>query len=385
VESRGIVSGSVDRSKVYFLRLGDGLDDLSAGLEDLMEASGVGDIVSPSEVVAVKLHFGESRETGHVRPRFVRRIVAWLAKRGARPFVTDTNTLYRGSRSDTVAHLLAAAEHGFTLGAVGAPVVIADGLRGTSETRLPVDGTFVREAPFAADLVKADSILSVAHFKGHELSGFGGAIKNLGMGGAARAGKLDQHSTTKPYVRPNCVACGTCVTWCPADAITVSEVAEMDAGKCIGCGECIAVCPEKAVGIRWNESTDTFQRKMVEYLAAIARVKRGRVGYVNFITDVHPVCDCYGTAKIPIVPDIGVTASMDPVAIDQASYDLVNEAPVAKKSELSEAYRQGGDKFRDLHPEVDPTTQLRHAEEMGLGTRNYELVEVSDSARSSAG
>lgn len=376
---------SVTKSRVHLLRLDDSLDDIPAGLEDLLEASGVGDIVSPNEVVAVKLHFGESRETGHVRPRFVRRIVGWLAKRGARPFLTDTNTLYRGSRSDTVAHLLTAAEHGFTLGAVGAPVVIADGLRGTNEIRLPVDGTLVREAPFGSDLVKADSILSVAHFKGHELSGFGGAIKNLGMGGAAKAGKLDQHSTTKPYVRPNCVACGVCVTWCPADAITVSEAAEIDAGKCIGCGECIAVCPEKAVGIRWNESTDTFQRKMVEYLAAIARMKRGRIGYVNFITDVHPVCDCYGTAKNAIVPDIGVAASIDPVAIDQASYDLVNEAPVAKGSELSEAYRQGGDKFRDLHPDVDPTTQLRHAEEMGLGTRNYELVEISDSARSSAG
>jgi hypothetical protein len=367
------------------LRLDDGLDNIPAGLERLLEKSGVGDIVSPNELVAVKLHFGESRETGHVRPRFIRRIVAWLAKRGARPFVTDTNTLYRGSRTDTVSHLRAAAEHGFTLAAIGGPVVIADGLRGTNEIRLAVDGSFVREAPFASDLIKADSILSVAHFTGHELTGFGGAIKNLGMGGASRAGKLDQHSTTKPYVRPNCVACGACASWCPADAITVSEAALIDVEKCIGCGECIAVCPEKAVGIRWNESTDTFQRKMVEYLAAIARVKRGRIGYVNFLTDVHPVCDCYGTAKVAIVPDIGVAAAMDPVAIDQASYDLVNEAPVAKGGELSEGYRRGGDKFRDLHPDVDPTTQLRHAEEMGLGTRNYELVEISDSARSSVG
>jgi uncharacterized Fe-S center protein len=374
-----------EKSTVHLLRLDDGLDGIPAGLEALLETSGVGEIVSPGEVVAVKLHFGESRVTGHVRPRFVRRIVAWLSKRGARPFVTDTNTLYRGTRTDTVSHLLAAAEHGFTLTAVGAPVVIADGLRGTSEIRLPLDGKFVTEAPFASDLVKADSILSVAHFKGHELSGFGGAIKNMGMGGASRAGKLDQHSTTKPYVRPNCVACGACAPWCPADAITVSEAALIDAERCIGCGECIAVCPEGAVAIRWNESTDTFQRKMVEYLAAIARVKRGRIGYVNFITDVHPVCDCYGTAKVAIVPDIGVAASMDPVAIDQASYDLVNAAPVAKGAELSEVYRRGGDKFRDLHPDVDPTTQLRHAEEMGLGTRNYELVEISDSARSSAG
>jgi uncharacterized Fe-S center protein len=379
------VRRDIERSRVHLLRLGDSLDNIPAGLERLLTESGVGAIVSEGEIVAVKMHFGESRETGHVRPRFIRRIVAWLTKRGARPFVTDTNTLYRGTRTDTVAHLRAAAEHGFTLAALGAPVVIADGLRGTSEIRLPVDGQFVREAPYAADLVKADSVLSVAHFKGHELSGFGGAIKNMGMGGAARAGKLDQHSTTKPYVRPNCVACGICASWCPVDAITVTDAANIDAETCIGCGECIAVCPEKAVGIRWNESTDTFQRKMVEYLAAIARAKRNRIGYVNFLTDVHPLCDCYGTAKVAIVQDIGVVASLDPVAIDQVSYDLVNEAPVARDSEVSEAYRRGGDKFRDLHPDVDPTTQLRHAEEMGLGTRNYELVEISDSARSSAG
>ena len=345
----------------------------------------MGGVAGPNDLVAVKLHFGESSETGHVRPRFLRRVVDWLLKRGARPFLTDCNTLYRGARSDTVTHLRTAAEHGFTYAAVGAPVVIADGLHGTSEVRLPVKGRHVREAPFGADLVKADSILSVAHFKGHELSGFGGAIKNVGMGGASRAGKLDQHSTTRPYVRPNCIACGTCASWCPADAIAVAEKAVIDPEKCIGCAECIVVCPEKAVSIRWNESTDVFQRKMVEYLAALVATKPGRMGYVNFITDVHPLCDCYGTAKVPIVPDLGVVASLDPVAIDQASYDLVNEAPLAKGSDISQNYRRGGDKFRDLHAEVDATEQLRYAEELGLGTRDYQLIEISESARSSVG
>ncbi|MBM3307076.1 MAG: DUF362 domain-containing protein [Candidatus Eisenbacteria bacterium] len=342
-------------------------------------------VVRANDTVAVKLHFGESNETGHVRPRFVRRIVAWLLKQGARPFLTDCNTLYRGTRSDSVTHLRTAAEHGFTYAAVGAPVVVADGLHGTSEIRLPARGRHVTEAPFGADLVKADAILSVAHFKGHEVSGFGGAIKNLGMGGASRAGKLDQHSTTRPFVRPSCVACGTCVAWCPADAITVGEKATIDPEKCIGCAECIVVCPQRAVSIHWNESADVFQRKMVEYLAAIAATKPGRIGYVNFITDVHPLCDCYGAAKAPIVPDIGVIASLDPVAADQACYDLVNEAPVARGSDISQNYRRGGDKFRDLHAEVDPTEQLRHAEELGLGTRNYQLIEIADSARSSVG
>lgn len=376
----------VEKSKVYFLRLNHrGSDDLLARLESLLDASGLTSAVSPRGIVAVKMHFGESNECGHVRPRFIRRIVAWLAKNGARPFVTDTNTLYRGARSDTVAHLRTAAEHGFTLSAVGAPIVIADGLRGTTEVKVPVQGAFVRDAAIGSELMKADAILSVAHFKGHELSGFGGAIKNLGMGGASRAGKLEMHSTTRPHVRSGCVACGTCATWCPADAILVEAVARIDASRCIGCGECLAVCPEKVIGFAWDVSTDVFQRKMVEYALAIARAKRGRIGCVNFLTDVHPVCDCYGTAKTAIVPDIGVLASLDPVAIDQASYDLVNDAPTVKESGLSASYRSGGDKFRDLHQSVDPTVQLRYGEEVGLGTRNYELIEIPEGARSSVG
>ncbi|MEA3409006.1 MAG: DUF362 domain-containing protein [Candidatus Eisenbacteria bacterium] len=322
------------------------------------------------------MHFGESQVTGHVRPRFMRRVVAWLQKQGASPFLTDTNTLYRGARADTVSHLRAAAEHGFTFQALGAPVVIAGGLRGTTETVVPVEGRFVTNAGIGPEFVKADALLSVAHFKGHEVTGFGGTLKNLGMGCASRAGKLDMHSTTKPYVKPSCTACGVCVLWCPADAITVAEMAAIDGSKCIGCAECIAVCPTKAVGIRWNESTDTCQMKMVEYAGAVVATKRGRVGYINFITDVHPVCDCFGTEKIPIVPDVGVLASLDPVAIDQAAYDLVNEAPAAANGGLSDGYCAGSDKFRDLHPDVDPTVQLRHAEELGLGTRDYELIEV---------
>jgi uncharacterized Fe-S center protein len=363
------------RSAVHLLRSSDH-DDLAARLGTLLDRSGVADILRPGSIVAVKMHFGESSVTGHVRPHFVRRIVAWLVRSGARPFVTDANTLYRGARSDAVAHLRAAAEHGFTQSALGAPVLIADGLRGTTETRLRVEGRHVREAAYGTELVKADAILAVTHFKGHELSGFGGAIKNLGMGGASRSGKLVQHSTTKPFIRDGCTACGTCATWCPADAILVDERAHIDMETCIGCGECIAVCPERAVGIRWDQATDVFQEKMVEYTKAMADAKPGALAYVNFVTDVHPVCDCYGTAKQPICPDLGVLASLDPVAIDQASYDLVNEAPALRNGGLSSSYRAGGDKFRDLHPEVDSTVQLRYAEALGLGTRDYELIEV---------
>ncbi|MBD3367706.1 MAG: DUF362 domain-containing protein [Candidatus Eisenbacteria bacterium] len=363
------------KSNVYLLRSSD-RDDLVASVDALLERSGIEGIAREDQIVAVKMHFGESSQTGHVRPHFIRRIVAWLMRRGHRPFVTDANTLYRGTRCDAIAHLRAAAEHGFTQSALGAPVVIADGLRGTTETRLPFDGRHVSEAAYGAELIKADAVLSVAHFKGHELSGFGGAIKNVGMGGASRSGKLEQHSTTKPFVRDTCIACGTCAEWCPVDAILVDERAAIDDETCIGCGECIAVCPVKAVGIRWDQATDIFQEKMVEYTKALSDAKPGAVGYVNFITDVHPVCDCYGAAKEAICPDVGIVASLDPVAIDQASYDLVNEAPASEAGDLSPTYRQGSDKFKDLHPEVDSTVQLRYAEALGLGTRDYELIEV---------
>jgi len=371
------VANGTERSPVAFLRTSDD-DDLVAGLDALLEKAGIDRIAPEGRIVAVKMHFGESSQTGHVRPHLIRRIVAWLTRAGLRPFVTDANTLYRGARSDAIDHLRTAAEHGFTQAALGAPVLIADGLRGTSETMLPFDGKHVSEAAFATELVKADAILSVAHFKGHELSGFGGAIKNLGMGGASRSGKLEQHSTTKPFVREHCTACGTCAAWCPADAIVVHERAEIDIETCIGCGECLAVCPERAVGIRWDQATDVFQEKMVEYTKALYDAKPRAIACVNFITDVHPVCDCYGTAKKPICPDVGVTAAVDPVAVDQASLDLVNEAPALRDSGLSSAYRAGGDKFRDLHPEVDSTVQLRYAEVLGLGTRNYELFELEE-------
>lgn len=362
---------------MHFLRVGpDGSDGIVARLEDLLDASGLAGNLAVDGLVGVKLHFGESNLTGHVRPIFLRRVVGWLLKNGATPFLTDTNTLYRGNRTDSVRHIRAAIEHGYTYAAVGAPVVIAGGLRGTSETAVEVGGRHVTEAALAPEIVAADGLLSVAHFKGHELSGFGGTLKNLGMGCASRSGKLEMHSTTKPYVGESCVACGVCASWCPENAIELNESAVIDDDKCVGCAECIAVCPERAVRIRWNESTDTCQMKMVEYAKAVVDTKPGRIGYVNFVTDVHPVCDCYGTAKVAITPDVGVAASLDPVAIDQASYDLVNEAPPAKGGGLSDVYRRGADKFRDLHPDVDPTVQLRHAEELGMGTRDYELIEV---------
>jgi uncharacterized Fe-S center protein len=233
----------------------------------------------------------------------------------------------------------------------------------------------------------ADALIGVTHFKGHELSGFGGTLKNLGMGCASRKGKLSQHSNISPQVKKKaCVGCETCLPWCPSSAISMippdsegkakHSVALIDPKKCIGCGECILSCPQGAIQIQWNESIPLFQKKMVEHAYGVIHPKKGKALYLNFLTQISPACDCYGFSDTPIVKDIGMLASEDPVAIDQASVDLVNQEEGNCSSKLIKNLEAGGDKFRALYPEVDWNIQLSYGEEIGLGTRNYELIKI---------
>jgi uncharacterized Fe-S center protein len=218
----------------------------------------------------------------------------------------------------------------------------------------------------------------VAHFKGHELTGFGGTLKNLGMGCAARQGKLKQHSNVSPKVkRKDCVSCGRCISWCPGEAISfVEEKAKIDLKKCIGCGECIMVCPEGVIQINWNETIEVFQEKMVEYSLSALKGKEKKSIFLNFLTDISPACDCYGHADRPIVADIGILGSLDPVAVDQASADMVNAEEGLKNSALRSSHKRGQDKFRDLYPNVDWEIQLNYAQKLGMGNREYELVKI---------
>ncbi|OGP55912.1 MAG: 4Fe-4S ferredoxin [Deltaproteobacteria bacterium RBG_13_52_11] len=334
--------------------------------------------VKDKGAVAIKLHFGEQGNTAYVRPVFLRRIVDRVRGLGGRPFLTDTNTLYGGTRSNAVSHLITAEENGFAFSVVGAPIIIADGLMGNALVRVPIEGKIYHEVSIAHAIYYADSLIVVTHFKGHEISGFGGAIKNIGMGCASREGKLSQHSTLGPKVkRKDCVGCKTCVEWCSYGAIEMrDEAAFINPDKCVECGECIAICPQGVIQIQWNEASPAFQRKMVEYALGALKNKGERAAYVSFVTQVSPYCDCYGYSDAPIVGDVGILASDDPVAIDQASIDLVNAQPGSAVSPYTKDLPPGTDKFRAVHREVDWGIQLAYGEEMGLGKRGYELVSI---------
>ncbi|MBE7415133.1 MAG: DUF362 domain-containing protein [Deltaproteobacteria bacterium] len=365
-------------SKVYFADLRTTPKrNLHNKLDSLLENVGIRERFRKGHLVALKLHFGEKGNASYVRPVFVRRIVERVRETGGNPFLTDTNTLYVGTRGNTVDHLRTAVENGFDFAVVSAPLVIADGLRGASGTPIRVGGKHLREVSIASEIVAADGLVAVTHFKCHELSGFGGALKNVGMGCASREGKLAQHSNCSPIVDPGgCVACGDCAAACPSGAITVGTAAVIDKEACIGCGHCIAVCPEGTIKVSWDESSGRLQEKMVEHFEGAVKGKSGRCVYISFVTQVSPACDCYGHNDAPIVPDAGVLASIDPVAIDQAAADIVNGMEGFRGSALRSGHGPGGDKFRGVHPSVDWEVQLSYAEERGLGSRDYSLVKI---------
>lgn len=366
-------------SKVYFADLHADMNrNLLDKIGDLLDRVELSKRIKPNGTVAIKLHFGERGNTAFVRPIFLRRIVDRVKELGSRPFLTDTNTLYSGSRFEAVSHIITAVENGFSFSVVGAPIIIADGLLGNASIRVPIKGKAFHEVSIAHEIYYADSLIGVAHFKGHELSGFGGAIKNIAMGCASREGKLSQHSNLGPKVkRKECVGCGTCIEWCGQGAIEMkNERAFIDLNRCVGCGECIVICPQGAIKIRWSRASQTFQRKMVEYAYGTLKNKGQRVVFLNFITQVSPYCDCYGHSDAPLIADVGILASNDPVAIDQASVDLVNAQPGSRASPYTNAMPSGSDKFRAVHKEVNWEVQLTYGEEMGLGNREYELIRI---------
>lgn len=368
------------KSKVYFADLRAGIKrNLLDKLDALLARVEVKDRFSKGQLIAIKLHFGEKGNTSYIRPNFVRRVVDRVKEAGARPFLTDANTLYVGQRGESVSHLITAIENGFDYSVAGAPLIIADGLRGESAKNVKISGELFQEVSIGSEIVASDGMVVMTHFKCHEMTGFGGAVKNVGMGCASREGKLAQHSNVAPVVdQSNCTGCGTCYKWCPAGAIIVEgKKASIDAKICIGCGKCIIVCPEKTIHIQWDETTTRLQEKMAEYAFGALKGKEGRAVFINFITQVSPSCDCYGHTDAPIVPDIGILASDDPVAIDQASADLVNRQEGFRDTALASGHEPGGDKFRGVHPEVDWEVQLVHAEKMGLGSREYELIKVN--------
>jgi hypothetical protein len=355
----------MEKASVFFIAVKDGvsIEEVNIKLKTLLHRLNPFRNISENHFVALKLHFGEQENTGYVHPLYVSTIIKEIKENKARVFLTDTNALYKGSRTNAVEHLNLAYKHGFSPDAVGVPVIIADGLNGDDEQEVEIDGKFVKKAYIASAISKADSLVVVSHFKGHLMTGFGGAIKNLGMGCASRRGKLVQHGGIAPYIKKDtCIACSVCINMCPASAIKlVNNKAKIDSKICIGCASCIAACPAAAIDVQWEQGADTISERMSEYAKAAALSKV--CVYINFALKITKECDCLAKDDPKICPDIGIFCSQDAVSVDQACVDKVNEV-------------SGRDLFKEQHPQRNWVRQLEYAESIGLGTRIYELKQI---------
>ena len=373
-----------ERSKVYMtdLRCRPGVSLLNK-LEKLMRTAGIGEINFERKLVAIKMHFGEPGNLAYLRPNWARAVVDLVKSHGGKPFLTDCNTLYVGGRKNALDHIESAYENGFSPLSTGCQVIIGDGLRGNDDVEVPVEGAeYIQTAKIGKAIMEADVIISLSHFKGHEQTGFGGAIKNLGMGCGSRRGKMEQHAQGKPMVAPRrCVGCRRCATQCAHGAITFGEdrKASIDWDKCVGCGRCIAVCNTDAIRPGNDAAMEELGCRMAEYAKAVVD---GRPQFhISLVIDVSPYCDCHGENDLPIVPDVGMFASFDPVALDQACADACGKQSPIPGSHLDEQMHREGfcdkhDHFINSMPDTDWRVCLDHCEKIGIGTRSYELVEV---------
>ncbi|HZK30166.1 MAG TPA: DUF362 domain-containing protein [Methanoregula sp.] len=367
------------KSSVYYasLRAYSDQESTTIKVQKLFDRAGFPGILSPYDKTAVKLHFGERGNDGYISPVYVRQVVDKIKSCGALPFLTDTSTLYIGSRSNAVDHITTAILHGFDYAVTGAPIIIADGLLGKNVVPVKIGKKHFDTVTIAGDIARSDSMIVMSHFKGHIVSGFGGAIKNLAMGCAPPEGKRAQHNA-RPFTLPDrCSGCGTCVEVCPKKAIALAhEKSAIDRDLCIGCFDCMHVCPEHAIDIDWETDIPVFMERMVEYACGAVRGKEKKTGFMNFLIRITPDCDCFPFSDTPIVPDIGILASLDPVAIDAASFDLVNQQTGFNESLLTAHHHSGEDKFKGVHPQTDGLKQVKYAEEIGMGNRAYDLIKI---------
>ncbi len=375
----------MDRSKVYFtdfhtIAFGDGLP---AKLKKLVKRAGIGDIDMNGKFVAIKMHFGELGNISYLRPNYARAVVDVVKELGGKPFLTDCNTMYPGSRKNALEHLECAWENGFTPLTVGCPVIIGDGLKGTDDIEVPVaGGEYVKAAKIGRAVMDADVFISLTHFKGHEMTGFGGAIKNIGMGCGSRAGKTEQHCSGKPHIDPKlCRGCTRCQRECANGGLVFDREARkmhVNQENCVGCGRCLGACNFDAIIFDNDNANELLNCRMAEYAKAVVD---GRPSFhISLIVDVSPNCDCHGENDIPILPNIGMFASFDPLALDQACVDACMKAEPMPGSQLArhladEHFQDHHDPFTNSTPESEWRSCLAHAEKIGLGSRAYELVD----------
>ena len=354
------------KEKVYFIKMEDNEEDgiVCQKVERLIKEKDLFSFVDAKDMVAVKTHFGEENTRGYVRPLYLKAIGDLLKAKGAQPFLTETSTLYRGKRTNAVEHIRHAYDHGFTFEATGLPIIMADGLIGDEEIEVEIPGKLYKKVGIASLMVRAQAVVMVSHFTGHLLTGFGAALKNMGMGCSSRKGKLIQHSTAQPAVKTRvCTACGECIEWCPVSAISMKDdKAWIDSSICIGCGECLAVCRFDAVVYNWGETYENIQEKIVEHAMGVAQASKGKIIYINFLNRMTRDCDCMQNKYEKISPDVGVVVSYDPVAVDAASVDLVEQRTGSKLSKLT---------FN-----IPYKKQIEYARELGFGNPDYELIEV---------
>lgn len=374
----------MEKSKVYFtdFRTRVGVS-LTEKLQRLIKKAGITDIDMDGKFVAIKMHFGELGNLSYLRPNYAKAVADVVKECGGKPFLTDCNTLYPGSRKNALEHLDCANINGFNTITTGCQIIIGDGLRGTDDITVPVrNGEYCKEAYIGRAVMDADIFISLTHFKGHESTGFGGAIKNIGMGCGSRAGKMQQHNSGKPIVHDDlCRGCRRCAKECGSDAITYENgKAVINQDICKGCGRCIGACVFDAIeNQNWN-ANEILGRKMAEYSQAVCD---GRPTFhISLVRDISPNCDCHGENDAPILPDVGIFASFDPVALDQACVDACLHATPMPNSQLSDNladphwHHHHHDNFLDSNPNVRWKETLEHAEKIGLGTREYELIQM---------
>ena len=359
-------------------------DGLPTKLQKLMKKAGIGQIDMDGKFVAIKMHFGELGNVSYLRPNYARAVVDVVKKLGDKPFLTDCNTMYPGSRKNALEHLYCAWENGFTPLTVGCPILIGDGLKGTDDIAVPVvGGEYVQAARIGRAIMDADVFISLTHFKGHEMTGFGGAIKNIGMGCGSRAGKTEQHSGGKASIDPaKCRGCQKCLKECANDALSFdarTKKTRVNEDNCVGCGRCLGACNFDAIAFTNFAANELLNRRMAEYTKAV--VDGRPCFHVSLVVDVSPNCDCHGENDVPILPDLGMFASFDPLALDQACVDACLQAPPLPGSQLAANLAKRGfvdhhDHFTNSTPASEWRTCLEHAEKIGLGTRDYELIRM---------
>lgn len=374
----------MQKSKVFFtdFRTKAHGDGLPTKLRKLILKAGLADIDMDGKFVAIKMHFGELGNISYLRPNYARAVVEAVKSLGGKPFLTDCNTMYPGSRKNALEHLYCAWENGFTPLTVGCPIIIGDGLKGTDDVDVPVvGGEYVKNAKIGRAVMDADIFISLSHFKGHEMTGFGGAIKNIGMGCGSRAGKTDQHSAGKPHIDEDlCRGCKKCLAQCANNGLYFDEETrkmKVNTDNCVGCGRCLGACNFDAISFENEQAPELLNRRMAEYAKAVVD---GRPHFhISLVLDISPNCDCHAENDAPILPNIGMFASADPLALDQACVDACLAATPMPGSQLydhmhSPDFHDHHDHFKNSTPESEWRSCLEHAEKIGLGTREYELI-----------